>query len=492
MIRYEITCANSLSSYLQVSTRVAVSTPTLELQLPAWRPGRYELQHFAQKIQGFRAENENGQLLPFRKLSKDRWQVDSQGAAEVRITYHFFARQMDAGGSWVDETQLYLNPINCLLAVAGREDQPCSLQLALPENWQLACGMEKLAAHTLSAPDYDTLVDSPLIASPTLQVQAYTVQGIPFRVWFQGDCQPDWARILPDFEAFTREQLDLFGSFPVKDYHFLNQILPYPHYHGVEHSNSTVITLGPGELLQSPTLYKELLGISSHELFHTWNIKQIRPAEMMPYDYSRENYFRTGFVAEGLTTYYGDYLLARAGVFPASQYFEELNGVLAKHFVDYGHQNYSVADSSFDLWLDGYKPGVPHRKVSIYHKGALAALILDLEIRRASSNRHSLDTVMQRLWQEYGQPRKGYTEADYIRLVEEVAQTSFQTYFQEVIYGTAPLQGYLEKALQYVGCQLETLPNPLVQEGVFGFKTHFKDNLLEVSAIAPGSPAAAV
>ncbi|MGV3502650.1 MAG: M61 family metallopeptidase [Adhaeribacter sp.] len=491
MIRYAIASANPLSSYLQVTTRVPVSLPTLELQLPAWRPGRYELQHFAQKIQAFRAADENGRPLPFRKLSKDRWAIDTQGASEVVLSYNFFARQMDAGGSWVDETQLYLNPINCLLAVAGREDQPCTLELELPETWQLACGLEKLKAHSLSAPDYHTLVDSPLIASDSLQKQAYQVQGISFQIWIQGDCQPDWGRISRDFEAFTREQLELFGSFPVKAYHFLNQILPYAQYHGVEHSHSTVITLGPGELLMTPSLYKELLGISSHELFHTWNIKKIRPAEMMPYDYSRENYFRTGYVAEGLTTYYGDYLLARAGVFSADQYFGELNGVLAKHFVDYGHQNYSVADSSFDLWLDGYKPGIPHRKVSIYHKGALAALILDLEIRRTTGNSHSLDTVMQRLWQDYGQTGKGYTEADYARLVEEVAQASFQTYFQEVIYGTAHLAPYLEKALDYVGCKLETLPGILVHESVYGFKTHLKDNLLEVSAIAPGSPAAA-
>jgi predicted metalloprotease with PDZ domain len=212
---------------------------------------------------------------------------------------------------------------------------------------------------------------------------------------------------------------------------------------------------------------------------------------MTPYDYSRENYFRTGYVAEGVTTYYGDYLLARAGVFSADQYFTELNGVLAKHFVDYGHENYSVAASSFDLWLDGYKAGIPHRKVSIYHKGALAALILDLELRRATQNRCSLDTVMLRLWREYGQTGTGYTEADYSRLVEEVAQTSFRTYFDEVIFGTAPLPPYLEKALHYVGCTLVTQASAIVSEAAYGFKTLVKDNIVEVSGIAPGSPAAA-
>ena len=199
---------------------------------------------------------------------------------------------------------------------------------------------------------------------------------------------------------------------------FLYQLLPYKHYHGVEHQNSTVITLGPAELLMTEALYKEFLGVSCHELFHAWNIKSIRPAEMQPYDYSRENYFRTCYVAEGVTTYYGEYLLARAGVRTAAQYFEELNAVLRKHFDDRGRDNLSLADASMDLWLDGYKPGVPDRKVSVYHKGALVALLLDLTLRRLSQHQRSLDDVMRRLYQEFGQTGIGYTEADYQRIVD--------------------------------------------------------------------------
>ena len=135
----------------------------------------------------------------------------------------------------------------------------------------------------------------------------------------------------------------MFGGFPVADYHFLNQILPYKHYHGVEHTNSTVITLGPAELLMTEGLYKELLGVSSHELFHTWNIKSIRPAELLPYDYTQEKYFRTCYIAEGITTYYGEYLLARSGVRTAEQYFQELNTVLRKHYDDDGRYNLSLS-----------------------------------------------------------------------------------------------------------------------------------------------------
>lgn len=399
MIEYYISYTNPLTFFIHLRT-VIQTQGALEiyLQLPAWRPGRYELQNFAQKIQHFRVFNAINQPVAYQKITKDRWQIATAGQTTVEVHYNFYAHQLDAGGSWLDETQLYVNPVNCLLTVEGREDQPCQLHLALPADWQIASGLQQVAKHTLAAPNYHELIDGPLIASPTLQHHVYQVQNIPFHVWFQGHCRPDWNLLLPHFQRFTEEQIMLFGDFPVGDYHFLNQILPDKFYHGVEHGNSTVIALGPGELLMAPEVYKQLLGVSCHELFHTWNIKQIQPAEMLPYDYTRENYFRTGYVAEGVTTYYGDYLLARSGIFSADQYFIELNEVCRKHFDDFGQYHLSLADASFDLWLDGYKPGIPDRKVSIYHKGCLAALILDLEIRRATANQKSLDDVLRRLW----------------------------------------------------------------------------------------------
>nr|WP_262890675.1 hypothetical protein [Rufibacter sediminis] len=241
-----------------------------------------------------------------------------------------------------------------------------------------------------------------------------------------------------------------------------------------------------------PTLYKELLGVSCHELFHTWNIKQIRPQEMLPYDFTRENYFRTGYVAEGVTTYYGDYLLARSGVFTSEQYFQELNTVLKRHTVDHGEQNLSVADSSFDTWLDGYKPGIPDRKVSIYHKGCIGALVLDLEIRKATQNARSLDDVMRRMWQEFGRPGIGYSEEDYQRLAEEVAGISLENYFREMIFGTVPFEKWLTPALAYVGCTLEKEPAVLPYESLYGFRLNPTITTASVIGyVAPDSPAAA-
>jgi predicted metalloprotease with PDZ domain len=471
MIQHQISFSNPLTHFLDITIIIPENKQQeLYLQLPAWRPGRYELQHFAQKLRGVTA-SANGQAIPVRKVTKDRWAIETGGADTIEIRYSFYARQMDGGGSWLDEEQLYLNGINCLMAVEGREHEPQQLQLAIPANWQIACGLPETQRHTLQAENYDQLVDSPLISSASLKKETYTVAGIPFHIWIQGDCRPDWERIKKDFEAFTKEQLAVFGDFPVADYHYLNEILPYRFYHGVEHVNSTVITLGPGELLMTPALYKEFLGVSSHELFHTWNVKQIRPKEMLPYDFTGENYFRTGYVAEGITTYYGDYMLARSGVFTAAQYFEELNTTLQRYFADHSRHHMSVADSSFDLWLDGYKPGIPDRKVSIYIKGALTALLLDLQLRRATGNEANLDTVMRRLWKGFGKKGIGYTEQDYEQLVLRVGGEEFKSYFERYINGTTPIEDALDEALRYVGCTLKAEDNPMLSERLFGFKT---------------------
>ncbi|MEN7546331.1 M61 family peptidase [Rapidithrix thailandica] len=461
----------------------------LELQLPAWRPGRYELQNFAKNIQRFTVEDGQGKALPFQKVTKDRWQVSTGGASTVVVKYNYFARQMDAGGSWLDENQLYINWITCGLAIAGREQESYRIQLNIPEHYQVAGSMQQDDQGYWLAENFDALVEKPMIASGSLLHHSFQVGIHTFHLWFQGNVQPDFETITQQFQAYTKEQIDLFGEFPCKEYHYLYQILPYKHYHGVEHSDCTVITLGPDELFDSEVMYNDFLGVSSHELFHTWNIKRIRPAEMWPYDYSRENYFRTGFIAEGITTYYGDYLLARSGVWDVSFYFEELNKLFKRHFENFGRHNLSVADSSYDLWLDGYSRGIPNRKTSIYVKGAIAAIILDLEIRKHTHNQQTLDDVMRALWSEFAQQGRGFTEEDYQALVNRIARTDMQQYFEECIYGNVPLENRLKEALDFIGCTLhESSPENLTEKH-FGFKVARQNGNCTVDVIAPHSPA---
>jgi predicted metalloprotease with PDZ domain len=190
-------------------------------------------------------------------------------------------------------------------------------------------------------------------------------------------------------------------------------------------------------------------------LYHAWNICKIRPAEMMPYDFTKENYFPTGFVAEGVTTYFGDLFLVQSGVFNKEQYLQELETVIKRHFEQDGRSFQSLTESSFDLWLDGYVQPIPNRRVSIYQKGAIVALILDLMIRLKFSHRRSLETVMKTMWERFGKTGEGYTLIDYQRVCEEVYGGSLATYFNDYIHGNIPLEGMVNELLSAFGLQIQ-------------------------------------
>jgi len=236
-------------------------------------------------------------------------------------------------------------------------------------------------------------------------------------------------------------------------------------------------------------LYDELLGVSCHELFHVWNVKHIRPADMMPYDYSKQNYSRLGYVYEGLTTYYGDYLLYRSGVFSDQDYFDTFNVQLQKHFDNHGRKNYSVAESSFDTWLDGYTPGIPHRKVSIYTEGCLLAFMKDVLIRQATNDEKSLDDVMRLLWANFGRKSIGYTEKDYQEIIEQVSGVNWNEFFKKYINGCSSYKWPLRACLEYLGLDLALVPSARPYEALLGFKVMEGNPENIVSSIYPNSVA---
>lgn len=453
-MHYHISVSDINSHFIDVTYTITDNEQSeIEIQLPAWRPGRYELQNFAKNIQFIEAISNTGDKLKIQKKTKDRWHIETDGHQEIQIRYAYYAFVQNAGTSYIDENYWYLNFINFCFYTEGRIHEPCTLTLDLPQDYKIACGLETIATNTLKAADFYELVDCPLLASTSLQHVQYSVEDIQFHVWIQGNISPDWKRILEHFTAFSKEQVAMMGEFPEKDYHFLNLILPTPYYHGVEHRNSTMVVLGPDEVTEE--LYSDLLGVSSHELFHAWNIIRIRPTELLPYDFTKENYFQTCFVAEGCTTYYGDLFLRRAGVFDDSMYLKELHVYMKRHFENSGEAHQSLLESSFDLWLDGYDKGIPKRKVSVYHKGALVALILDLHLRKISNHAHSLDTVMQGMWQKFGKPFIGYSLQDYIDLVEEIAGENLDWYWNTCIRSNEPIETLLAESLKFVGIELE-------------------------------------
>tara|TARA_B100001250_G_scaffold137918_1_gene117994 strand:- start:6542 stop:8248 length:1707 start_codon:yes stop_codon:yes gene_type:complete len=486
MINYTISYNNPHRHFVDFEMNTKTNgVDKMHFQLAAWRPGRYELANFSQNIQKWGAFDENNNALAFRKITKDLWEVDTQNAMEITISYNFYANQLDAGACYLDEHQLYLNPAHCMFYIVDRMEEEYQLNIDLPESYKIASSMCQ-EENTLKVKGYDLLAESPIICSDSLQHGDYEVEGITFHIWFQGVCKPDWKKLEKDFMAFTKSQIKHFGGFPVDEYHYFFQITPYRSYHGVEHTKNTVLLLGPGDEIMNKR-YEDLLGVCSHELYHTWNIKAIRPEEMYPYDYTKENYFRTGFVAEGVTTYMGDLMLYNSRVFNWDEFAKTQNQNLERHLTNYGRYNLSVADSGFDNWLDGYKLGAPNRKTSIYPDAALCMLMIDLEIIRNTEGKESLHSVMKELYENFALLGKGYSEDDFRNICVKFGGLKVAEIFEDHIYGTEDYIPTLKTSLEVVGLELKEKKNPNLTAQYFGFIAIKENGKFIIKKVEPKS-----
>ena len=486
-IFYIIDCDNAQQHFIKIKVQFPVDENKTIIHLPSWRPGRYELGNFAKNIKNFKVFNDQNKAVNFQKINKDSWEISSNETKYIKIEYQYYANELNAGASYFDEQQLYVNPVNCFLYAEGKEQFPISLELNIPENYTIASSLVQ-ENNFLLAENFDELADSPFICSENLEKQTYIVADTNFHIWFNNQLNIPWERVINDFRNFTVKQIEDFGEFPVSEYHFLIQSLPYLAYHGVEHLKSTVITLGPSyDLFENR--YDELLGVSSHELYHVWNVKSIRPKELLPYNFKKENYSELGYIYEGITTYLGDLYLLKSGVFSLETYLRELSKQFQKHFDNPGRFAYSVAQSSYDTWLDGYVPGVPGRKVSIYTEGCLLAFVMDAKIRKATNNKRGIEEVMKRLYYNFAQNNKGYTEKDFIDQLENICGYSFQDFFNDYVHGTTPYETILLEALDFIGLELIQTPSNSYSEANLGMKIVNQSNHLLISAIYPGSPA---
>ncbi len=481
-MNYRLSCPDIATKLIKVSFDTTIPEKgELTFSLPSWRPGRYELGNFARNILHFKAEivsNPNlnppphlGRLGGVEKGHRNSWIIKGNPGEVSQISYSYFANRLDAGSCFVSEDLFYINPVHLLMYIPGTENDSCELQINIPDNFIVNTALPQISKNLFSAKSFHQLVDSPVIASPNLQ-EYYFSSGpdagdtsdkdeVNFKISIYGKHNLSENTILSDFEDFSEKQMELFGGIPLngdssgkREYHFLFIFTEEKFHHGVEHCNSTVIALGPGLELNDGAGYDELLSISSHELFHTWNVKSIRPVEMMPYDYSKENYSKLTAVAEGATTYYGDLILLRSGVFNETQYFTAFNKYIQKHFENPGRFNLSLADSAFDMWVDGYGEAVPGRRVSIYTEGCLNTWHLDRMIREATSNNYSFDHVMRTMYERFGRKAIGYSETDYKNIIEEIAGKSFDDYFQNYFYGVKNDESLIKETADYFGCEL--------------------------------------
>ncbi|MEO8759273.1 MAG: M61 family peptidase [Bacteroidia bacterium] len=489
-MQYKLYIKNPSSHYLYIDLVISnIDTDVLTLQLPAWRPGRYELGNFAKNIKKLDAFDEKNNALSYKKTSKDCWQINTNGSKQIKVTYSYYAAELNAGSTYVDENQMYINPCNCLMYVPSQINNKHTVTLEIPDTYTIATSLKK-EGKTLTADNFDELADSPIIAAENIKSIVAPVNNINFYLHFNGECNPNEERLKKDFSKFIAEQIAFFDGVHFDEYHFLIQIMPQKFHHGVEHTKNTVIAFGPSYHLMETTAYNEFLGLCCHELFHTWNIKSIRPVEMYPYDFTKENYARTGFVYEGVTTYYGDKLLFSSDIFSEEVYFKAFEERLTKHLHSFGRFNLSVGDSSFDNWLDGYTPGAPYRKTNIYDEGCMISFMLDVLIMKHSANKNTLQTVIKSLYNNFYKKQKGYSEQDFTDACSAAASIDLQDFFTKYVYGLEAYEPMLHECAGYVGLQLNKQNATTFYERYLGFKAIDSiHNNKKVTMIAPYSPA---
>lgn len=469
-IHYRLTLADPAAHYFDVSLTVDAPGPAaLTLRLPCWIPGSYLMREFARHIVSLRAEAD-GQPLAIDKQDKHSWRVEPGAARQLSVHYRVYAFDLSVRGAYLDLERGFFNGSSVFLEVAEHADQPVSVEIVAPSHpacadWQLVSSLPRAGKRgrhgfgRFCADNYAELIDHP-VEMAKVDLIRFTAAGVPHEIAVSGQHRGDLKRLARDVKAVCEWQIRLFGApAPFSRYVFLLYV-GQDIYGGLEHRASTALMAdrqalpAPGQ----PTLdksYQDLLGLFSHEYFHSWNVKRIAPAAFTPHHLYQENYTRLLWAFEGVTSYYDDLALVRAGVLSAEQYLKRLSDTLTAVERAPGHRLQTLEDASFDAWVKYYRQdeNSPNSLVSYYTKGALVALCLDLLIRRDTAGQRSLDDVMRALWQRWLADGKGISETGWEALAMEVSGLDLRDFFQRALRSTDALP--LAELLASVGVTLK-------------------------------------
>ncbi|MCP5269130.1 MAG: M61 family metallopeptidase [Zoogloeaceae bacterium] len=488
-----------------------VERPNLQGQsfaLPAWIPGSYLIRDFARHIVRITAEA-GGKPVALTKTDKHTWQAEAvNGQQALTVHYLVYAWDLSVRGAHLDQTHGFFNGTSVFLRVIGQEESPCLVDLQPPNGkpyagWRVATALapatrEKKSAKPhgfglYAAANYDELIDHP-VEMGTFTLAKFKACGIPHEIAITGQHDCDLDRLTADLKKICEWQIRFFGEpAPMKKYVFLVTAVGEG-YGGLEHRASTALLCSRDDLPYAgmsnmPERYRNFLGLCSHEYFHTWNVKRIKPAAFTPYDLNRENYTSLLWAFEGFTSYYDDLALLRAGVITENDWLDLLAKNIDNVLRNPGRLQQTLAESSFDAWSKYYRQdeNTPNAVVSYYTKGALAALALDLTLRNETGGKTSLDDVMRALWRRHGQRNIGVGEDDIRRLAEELSGMKLKAFFSKTIHGTDDLP--LKKLLQPFGIKLRREASS--KQAALGAKLSNEGNEVRLATVYSGSPAEA-
>ena len=464
---YTVTPSDPAGHRFTVQMEIPAPAPHGQvLTMPAWIPGSYLVRDFSRQVERIEARSRN-RSVAVRKISDHTWRCDPVSGPLV-IEYTVYAWDLSVRGAHLDETHGFFNGTSLFLCARGHESAQCNVMLERPPHtrgWKVYTSLPEAAGHPRAAvrhgfglyqaPDYDALIDHP-VEMGTPQVARFRAHGAEHEMVFTGVIPNlDLKRIAADAQKICAAQIALFEpetrKAPFLDsasrYVFMTMVTDTG-YGGLEHRASTALMAARRDLpvvgrADAGDGYQTFLGLVSHEYFHTWNVKRIKPAAFSPYDLSRPNHTSLLWVFEGFTSYYDDLMLLRAGVVSEADYLRVLGKVISAVHAMPGRHKQSVAESSFDAWTRYYKQdeNSPNALVSYYTKGSLVALGLDITLRHASNGARGLDDVMRLLWSRYGRDfyldggGKGVPENAMPRLIREATGVDVTDFLRRYVYG---------------------------------------------------------
>ncbi|MCD4654293.1 PDZ domain-containing protein [bacterium] len=490
--QYTIYLDKPNSHYIGVDIHIPEApTDKFDLKLPTWLPGAYLLNEFSANIEQFSATNGDSQLVQWRKTDKLTWQVTAKTGQPVNIHYKVYAFQLADDASYLSADYAIVNPGVICLAVIPMMEFACDLDVVLPDNWQhIATGMSARddSNRKFSAKDYHQLMDCPMLIGNHF-LHEFEVNGIKHEVAIEGKGNLDVDQFLKDLEKITICEIEMMQHVPYDRYVFLFLITDRDA--GLEHCNSTLIFENHFNF-KPKKKYAEMISIFSHELYHAWNVKALRPAELVNPNYFTETYTDLLWVSEGFTNYYHYQFLLRPGIMTLKEYVDAVTFQVTRYRRFPGFEYQSTAEASFDAWIKYYRhnENTPNSTISYYLKGSIIAFFLDLDILEATNGKHRLDDVMRDLYQEhYVRKFDGFTYDDVVQIAEKYMGKNLEEFFRKFVYGTTDMP--FEKYFHKIGLEL-TAPDPddkSMKKGNLGVRVNMKAHRPYVSIVRRNSAA---
>src|SRR5712691_1715518 len=491
-IRYTLRFPAPQTHYVEVTAAVPTGRRAdVELMMAVWTPGSYLVREYARNVESVTATGPDGRALDVDKSKKNHWRIATGGAPAITVKYRVYCREMSVRTNWVETDFALLNGAPTFITLADLSPRPHEVIINPASGWKRS--ITALPAmgggdHRYRAPDYDTLVDSPIvIGNPA--VHDFEVDGKKHSLVNVGESGVfDGARAAKDLEAIVKEDRRLWGFLPYDRYIFFNMITESGG--GLEHKNSTVLMTNRWST-RTRRAYLAWLQLASHEYFHAWNIKRLRPAELGPFDYENENTTRSLWIAEGFTDYYADLQVERAGLQTRDEYLEDLSNTIELLQTTPGRLVQSAEMASFDAWIKYYRPDENSNNTSIsyYTKGTVIAFLLDAKIRKATNGTKSLDDVMRAAYQKFSGP-KGYTPEEFRAVAEQIAATSLQAFWDTAVDSSTDPDS--TETLDTVGLRFKPAPPPVADRPAkawLGITTRNDNGRLVVTQVQRNSPA---